>query len=293
MSGRAHDRAHDHANPHLVAGVLALAFLTFVTTGWAGKTFTDRRPTTARARHHCGEPAEDPAGALTVAIAVPNAPTLPPEGRIDLWFDLDSNHRTGDEGDEALARYTAGGSSFSRWDGDDLIRGPGRRDGFVGARDADVHDPHSGDRRRLELRRPRHHPRLRGDRGRGRRSTASTDPRSRVASGTPRPAPTRSPTRRGPAHGPGRHEGRRERHEGRHGPLRRVHAPVTARCRATWSSCSRSTATCETISGPVDSAEVLLRYTNGRLSVWRWDAAEYEWVEPGSGARAQAATATA
>jgi hypothetical protein len=63
------------------------------------------------------EPAAD---RLRVAVTIGNAERLPADSRIDLWFDLDNDLKTGDDGDEALARYQANGKlSFSRWDSDE------------------------------------------------------------------------------------------------------------------------------------------------------------------------------
>jgi hypothetical protein len=55
---------------------------------------------------------------FSVAIAVDNFGVLPENSWINLWFDLDSNQETGDEGDEALVRYSSGGElEFYLWDG--------------------------------------------------------------------------------------------------------------------------------------------------------------------------------
>jgi hypothetical protein len=71
------------------------------------------------------EVSEPAAGRIRVAVSVGNTKRLPAGSRVDLWFDLDNNLKTGDEGDEALARYQANGTlAFSRWDGDDLVKRP-------------------------------------------------------------------------------------------------------------------------------------------------------------------------
>jgi hypothetical protein len=70
---------------------------------------------------------EPTAGRLRVAVSIGNAERLPANSRIDLWFDLDNDLKTGDEGDEAFARYQASGRlSFSRWDSeeDELVTRP-------------------------------------------------------------------------------------------------------------------------------------------------------------------------
>lgn len=71
------------------------------------------------------EVSEPAAGRIRVAVSIGNAERLSAGSRIDLWFDLDNDLKTGDEGDEALARYQANGNlTFSRWDGDDLVTRP-------------------------------------------------------------------------------------------------------------------------------------------------------------------------
>jgi hypothetical protein len=70
---------------------------------------------------------EPAAGRLLVAVTIGNAERLPADSRIDLWFDLDNDLKTGDDGDEALVRYQANGRlSFSRWDSeeDELVTRP-------------------------------------------------------------------------------------------------------------------------------------------------------------------------
>jgi hypothetical protein len=62
---------------------------------------------------------------VVATVTLASASTLTPGSRIDLWFDLDSDLRTGDEGDEALARYAANGTvTFHRWNGSELVRRP-------------------------------------------------------------------------------------------------------------------------------------------------------------------------
>jgi len=70
---------------------------------------------------------EPTAGRLQVSVSIGSAERLPAGSRVDLWFDLDNNLKTGDEGDEAFARYLANGKlSFSRWDSgkDELVTRP-------------------------------------------------------------------------------------------------------------------------------------------------------------------------
>ncbi|HEU0246852.1 MAG TPA: hypothetical protein VFR38_07170 [Gaiellaceae bacterium] len=64
-------------------------------------------------------------GILTVAVTVSNYQTLPLSSWVNVWFDLDLNRRTGDEGDEALVRFMDdGGILFFRWAGSELVRRP-------------------------------------------------------------------------------------------------------------------------------------------------------------------------
>jgi hypothetical protein len=69
--------------------------------------------------------AETPDGLLSVRVTIANFQTLPADSWINLWFDLDNNTRTGEDGDEANAVYTADGVlDFRRWNGQELARMP-------------------------------------------------------------------------------------------------------------------------------------------------------------------------
>jgi len=69
--------------------------------------------------------AEAPDGTVSIAVAVGNFQTLPENSWINLWFDLDSNASTGDEGDETLIRFLSDGTlEFYRWNGSDLVAQP-------------------------------------------------------------------------------------------------------------------------------------------------------------------------
>jgi hypothetical protein len=108
------------------AGAVALALVGVATAAGARGSYADTPGDNVVALDissvSLSESAEGP---LTVSVAIANAQTLPQGGRIDLWFDLDSDQRTGDEGDEALARYLWNGTlTFSRWNGSDLVRRP-------------------------------------------------------------------------------------------------------------------------------------------------------------------------
>ncbi|MGH3137720.1 MAG: hypothetical protein ACRDPV_14645 [Gaiellaceae bacterium] len=62
---------------------------------------------------------------LTVSVTVANYQSLPLNSWMNLWFDLDLNRNTGDEGDEALVQYyDDGGIQFFRWSGSQLARRP-------------------------------------------------------------------------------------------------------------------------------------------------------------------------
>jgi len=62
---------------------------------------------------------------LTVSVTVANYQSLPLNSWMNLWFDLDLNRNTGDDGDEALVQYyDDGGIQFFRWSGSELVRRP-------------------------------------------------------------------------------------------------------------------------------------------------------------------------
>ena len=64
-------------------------------------------------------------GILTIEVTVSNYQTLPLSSWVNVWFDLDLNRRTGDDGDEALVRFMDdGGILFFRWAGSELVRRP-------------------------------------------------------------------------------------------------------------------------------------------------------------------------
>ena len=80
-----------------------------------------------RARRHVrstvSESAEGIATTRRRRVELP--PALPPNSWFNLWFDLDNNPNTGDDGDEALVRYfDDGGIQFHRWVGNALVRRP-------------------------------------------------------------------------------------------------------------------------------------------------------------------------
>jgi hypothetical protein len=69
------------------------------------------------------EISESTAGVLTIALAVGNYQSLPPNSWVNLWFDVDSNSSTGDDaGDEALVRYLSSGSTeLYTWNGSQYV----------------------------------------------------------------------------------------------------------------------------------------------------------------------------
>lgn len=64
-------------------------------------------------------------GSLQITIVVGNFQSLPTNSWINVWFDLDSDPRTGDGGDEALVRYLSDGVvELHAWNGSQLVEGP-------------------------------------------------------------------------------------------------------------------------------------------------------------------------
>lgn len=69
--------------------------------------------------------AERVVGSIELTIAVGNYQTLPDNSWVNVWFDLDSDPETGDDGDEALVRYLSDGSlAIYVWDGAQLVDSP-------------------------------------------------------------------------------------------------------------------------------------------------------------------------
>ena len=63
-------------------------------------------------------------GVLAIRLSIGNFASLPARSWVNLWFDLDSDQRTGTAGDEALVRYSAdGGVELYAWDGSELVAG--------------------------------------------------------------------------------------------------------------------------------------------------------------------------
>ena len=100
--------------------------LTFAGLGLAASSFSDAAGDNNEAPDvRSVTVAEMPAGTISVVVAVGNYESLPAESWFNLWFDLDSNASTGDDGDEALARYVSEkGLEFFRWNGSELVAQP-------------------------------------------------------------------------------------------------------------------------------------------------------------------------
>ena len=104
-----------------VCGTLALA-----TVALAAASFSDSAGDNNAAPDVTGvSVTESPEGILTLSVVVANYQALPTNSWFNLWFDLDNNPRTGDDGDEALVQYfDDGGIRFHRWVGSELVRRP-------------------------------------------------------------------------------------------------------------------------------------------------------------------------
>jgi hypothetical protein len=69
--------------------------------------------------------AEATATSLTITVRVANHQSLPRDSWLNVWFDLDLNPNTGDEGDEALIQFfDDGGLRYFHWNGSELARRP-------------------------------------------------------------------------------------------------------------------------------------------------------------------------
>jgi hypothetical protein len=118
---------HRRATVKLLAGaVVGASLLAFGATALAAASFSDTPGDNNAAPDVTGVAVSESAdGILTIAATVANYQTLPGNSWVNLWFDLDSNPRTGDDGDEALVQYyDDGGLQFFRWNGSTLARRP-------------------------------------------------------------------------------------------------------------------------------------------------------------------------
>jgi hypothetical protein len=110
----------------VVGCVLVLALVTFTGVGLATSTYSDGAGDNNAAPDIASVTvSESPEGVLTVVVGIGNYQALPGTSLLDLWFNLDNNRQTGDEGDEALVEYSASGIvDFYRWNGRDMVRRP-------------------------------------------------------------------------------------------------------------------------------------------------------------------------
>jgi hypothetical protein len=109
-----------------VASVVAAAAIVFVGLGLAASSFSDPAGDSNEAPDVVSVSVSESAeGLVNVAVAVDNFESLPENSWINLWFDLDSNPSTGDEGDEALVRFSSDGSlEYFLWNGAQLVPRP-------------------------------------------------------------------------------------------------------------------------------------------------------------------------
>lgn len=116
----------------LVAGGLAAAALLAAGTALAARGYADPAGDANDAPDITSvSVAEATAGTLTIGVSVGNYQSLPSSSWVNLWFDLDSDPSTGDDGDEALVRYSADGEmELYSWDGSRLV--PGSTTGVTG-----------------------------------------------------------------------------------------------------------------------------------------------------------------
>jgi hypothetical protein len=110
----------------VLGAILVLAAAALGATALAGAGYTDPPGDSSQALDiRTITISETPDARLTFAVEIVGRPQLEAGSRIDIWFDLDNNQSTGDEGDEALARYQAGAAlQFYRWVDGELVRRP-------------------------------------------------------------------------------------------------------------------------------------------------------------------------
>ncbi len=109
-----------------VAGLVTGSLLVFAAAALANASFSDAQGDNNAAPDATSVTVSESAdGTITIALTVANYQALPPNSWINVWFDLDSNQRTGDAGDEALVRYVANGTiDFLLWNGSELVSRP-------------------------------------------------------------------------------------------------------------------------------------------------------------------------
>ena len=124
------DRGRDSVPPMLTRRLLVLAVLCGALAlggvALAAASFSDRAGDNNAAPDVTSVTVSESAeGIATIVVAVSNYPALPLNSWFNLWFDLDNNPNTGDDGDEALVQYfDDGGIQFRRWVGNELVRRP-------------------------------------------------------------------------------------------------------------------------------------------------------------------------
>jgi hypothetical protein len=110
----------------VVASVAVSAACVFAGLGLAASSFSDTPGDANEAPDVVSVTVSTAAeGVVNVGVAIDNFESLPANSWINLWFDLDSDSTTGDEGDEALILYSAdGGLEHFRWNGAQLVAQP-------------------------------------------------------------------------------------------------------------------------------------------------------------------------
>lgn len=121
-----------------LAGAAALGVFLFASLAFGATSFSDGAGDDNAAPDVTSvQISEGADGMLTLVVGVGNYQALPADSWFNFWFDLDSNPATGDEGDEALIRYSNDGSiDFYVWDGAALAARPAT--GMTGRFDAGV-----------------------------------------------------------------------------------------------------------------------------------------------------------
>ncbi len=106
-----------------VAGLVTGSLLIFAAGALADASFSDAQGDDNAAPDATSVTVSESAdGTITIALTVANYQALPPNSWINVWFDLDSNQKTGDAGDEALVRYRSNGAiDFYYWNGSELV----------------------------------------------------------------------------------------------------------------------------------------------------------------------------
>ena len=109
----------------VLAGCVAVTILLATSVALAAHGYTDTADDANAAPDITSlDIAEATLGVLTIHLSVGNYQALPENSWVNLWFDVDSNPRTGDAGDEALVRYGADGVlELFVWDGSRLVEG--------------------------------------------------------------------------------------------------------------------------------------------------------------------------